>query len=288
VGAGAALLFVAWLVKVALTSPALEWSVVGQYLFSHLVLVGVAHTLELTALTMAFGMTVGTIIALMRLSPNVVLTTVAYWYQWLFRGIPSLVWLVMWFALASVFPRIHLHVGGLNFINADTNHVMTPVVAAVLGIGLNFAAYYSEIVRSGILSVDEGQSEAATAYGLGRLRTMRHIVLPQAMRVIIPPTGNQLIGMLKWTSLASVIAYTEVLQEVTNIYGRTFQVIPMLTVASLWYLFLTSILSIGQYFVERRFARGATRHSKQPKFVEFWSKAIDGLAAIRSRGGSRA
>ena len=268
VGAAVVLLFVAWLINTLATAPALEWGVVWDYLFSSIVLVGVLHTLELTAITMVVGMALGTVVALMRLSPNPVLTTVAYGYQWVFRGIPSLVQLFFWFNLASVIPRIHLHIGGLTFVDESTNQVMTTLVAATLGLGLNLAAYYSEVVRSGILSVDEGQSEAATAYGLSRMQMMRHIVLPQAMRVIIPPTGNELIGLLKWTSLASVIAYSELLERVSSVYVRTYQIIPMLIVASIWYLILVSILSVGQYFLERRFARGAQRHQTQPKALQ--------------------
>jgi polar amino acid transport system permease protein len=140
---------------------------------------------------------------------------------------------------------------------------MTPFLAALLGLGLNFAAYYSEIVRAGILSVDEGQSDAATAYGLSKFQTLRHVVLPQAMRVIIPPTGNELIGMLKYTSLASVVSYTELLHSVSDIYNRTYQVIPLLIVGALWYLFMTTVLSVGQYYLEKRFARGTSRTVKQ-------------------------
>ena len=151
----------------------------------------------------------------------------------------------------------------MTFYDNSTNHVMTTMLAACLGLGLNLSAYYSEIVRAGILSVDEGQSEAAVAYGLRRAQMMRHIVLPQAMRVIIPPTGNELIGLLKWTSLASVIAYQELLVQVTAIYQRTFEITPMLVVASIWYLVMVSVLSFGQYFVEKRFARGAYRHVRR-------------------------
>jgi polar amino acid transport system permease protein len=163
------------------------------------------------------------------------------------------------------------------------NHVMTTIVAAALGLGLNFAAYYSEIVRAGILSVDEGQSEAAVAYGLRRLQMMRYIVLPQAMRVIIPPTGNELIGMLKWTSLASVIAYTELLSQTTVIYERTFQILPMLIVASIWYLIMVTVLSVGQYFLEQRFARGAHRHTKQPAIFRYYVRLKNWLGGLRHK-----
>lgn len=269
---------VAWLVTVLVTAEALEWGVVRHYLFDAAVLRGVVATLEMTALAMVVGIVLGTLIAIMRLSPNPLLRSVAALYQWFFRGTPTLVQLVFWFNLATLFPRITVGVGGTDFFSLDTNQVMTPFVASLLGLGLNFSAYYSEIVRAGILSVDEGQTDAAAAYGLRRLQALRYIVLPQAMRVIIPPTGNETIGMLKWTSLASVVAYTELLHSVGVIYSTTFEVIPLLVVAALWYLFLTSILSIGQLFIEKRFARG-TRRNPQTSWME--------KAVARTRRGKR-
>jgi polar amino acid transport system permease protein len=257
------LMFLLWLLRVLVTTDSLEWSVVGQYLFAPETLSGVRNTIFLTALCMVIGITLGTIIAVMRLSQNPVLTAVAAGYQWFFRGTPTLVQLVFWFNLSSVFPTIGPF---------DTNNVMTPLVAALLGLGLNFAAYYSEIVRAGILSVDEGQTDSASAYGLNRLQTLRYVVLPQAMRVIIPPTGNELIGMLKWTSLASVVSYGELLRSVEDVYATTYQVIPLLIVAALWYLFLTTILTIGQYFVEKRFSRGAHRNPRPSWLTTFVSR----------------
>ncbi|MFG2658511.1 amino acid ABC transporter permease [Streptomyces sp. NPDC048425] len=255
-GAGVVVLLLAWLAWVLATTKTMQWSVVGQYLFSSEVLAGVKGTIVMTVLSMALGMVLGTVVAVMRLSSNPVLTGVASLYQWFFRGTPTLVQLIFWFNLSSIFPRVQL---GFLGIDLNTNQVMTPFLAALLGLGLNFAAYYSEIVRAGILSVDEGQSDAATAYGLSRFRTLRHIVLPQAMRVIIPPTGNELIGMLKFTSLASVVSYAELLRGVSDVYNRTYQVVPLLIVAAIWYLFMTTLLSTGQHFLEKRFARGSQR-----------------------------
>ncbi|MFA3877982.1 amino acid ABC transporter permease [Streptomyces sp. MMCC 100] len=256
--AGGVVLALAWMAWVLATTETMEWNVVGEYLFSSEVLAGVKGTVVMTVLSMALGMVLGTLVAVMRLSPNPVLTGVASLYQWFFRGTPTLVQLIFWFNLSSIFPGFEVGVGALGF-DVDTNRVMTPFLAALLGLGLNFAAYYSEIVRAGILSVDEGQSDAATAYGLSRFRTLRHIVLPQAMRVIIPPTGNELIGMLKFTSLASVVSYSELLRSASDVYNRTYQVIPLLVVAAIWYLFMTTVLSTGQHFLEKRFARGAQR-----------------------------
>jgi polar amino acid transport system permease protein len=253
----------AWILKILVTTSAFEWDVVAEYLFDPDVLDGVRNTLIMTVLAMVVGMSLGTLIAIMRLSVNPILNSVATFWQWFFRGTPTLVQLIFWFNLATVFPQLELDVFGWTVFSYETNDVMTPIVASLLGLGLNFSAYYSEIVRAGILSVDEGQSEAAAAYGLSPAQTLRHIVLPQAMRVIIPPTGNETIGMLKWTSLAAVISYSELLHSVQNVYNVTYQVIPLLIVAAIWYLFLTTILSIGQYFLEKRFSRGTRRNPRR-------------------------
>lgn len=273
VGAALILLFVLWVAQVLVTTEAFGWSIVDDYLFSSFVLTGVLHTLELTAMVMILGVALGTVIAVMRLSSNPILTIVAAFYQWFFRGVPTLVQLIFWFNLSSVFPQVDLSLFGLTLWSHDTNDLMTPFVAALLGLGLSFSAYYSEIVRAGILSVDEGQTDAATAYGLNRLQALRFIVWPQAMRVIIPPTGNELIGMLKWTSLASIVSYSELLHTVSVVYNRTFQIIPLLMVAVIWYLFMTTVLSIGQHFVEKRFARGTQRNPRQSP-IYTWLKGL--------------
>jgi polar amino acid transport system permease protein len=197
----------------------------------------------------------------MRLSDNPVLSSVSGFYIWVFRGTPVLVQLLLWYNISSLFPTIDLGVpfGGPSFIHLDGNSLITPFVAAILGLGLNEGAYMAEIVRAGILSVDEGQSEASSALGMTKAQTMRRVVLPQAMRVIVPPTGNELISMLKTTSLVSVIAYTELLYAAGLIYAVNYKTIPLLFVASIWYLAFTSILSVGQYYLERRFGRGSSR-----------------------------
>jgi polar amino acid transport system permease protein len=182
-------------------------------------------------------------------------------YVWLFRGTPLLVQLLFWYNLASFLPKLTLGIPfGPQWLEFDTNTVVTSLVAALLGLGLNEGAYMSEIIRAGIQSVDQGQSEAAAALGMSRRRAMRRIVLPQAMRVIVPPTGNQVISMLKGTSLVSIVAISELLYTVQVIYARTFETIPLLVVACIWYLILTTVLSIGQHYIERYYARGATRN----------------------------
>jgi polar amino acid transport system permease protein len=253
-------LIVAALIRSVVTNDRFGWDVVGQYLFSPRVLHGLVVTLELTVVSMFVGIVLGIVLAIMRLSPNPLVSGSSWFYIWLFRGTPVLVQLLFWNFISALYPSIDLGIPfGPSFIHADANSLITPFTAAVLGLGLNEGAYMAEIVRAGILSVDEGQTDAAHALGMTRLKTMRRIVLPQAMRVIIPPTGNETISMLKTSSLVSVIAYTELLYTVQLIYAANYRQIPLLIVASLWYLFVTSILSIGQYFLERRFGRGSAR-----------------------------
>jgi polar amino acid transport system permease protein len=233
----------------------IQWDIVGDYLFDAGILRGLVVTVELTVLAMAIGIVLGIVVAVMRLSQNPVLRWVSFGFVWLFRGTPVLVQLIIWFNLALIFPHI-----GPGFFQADTNTLITPFVAALLGLGLNEGAYMSEIVRAGILSVDDGQTEAAHALGMSRALTMRRIVLPQAMRIIIPPTGNETITMLKTTSLVAVIAANDLLTRAQAIYSSNYAVFELLLVASFWYLVLTSIASVAQYFLERRFARGFTRN----------------------------
>jgi polar amino acid transport system permease protein len=257
VGVAVIAVLVAMLVHSFLTNPNFQWDVVGQYLFSDPVLRGLRNTLILTVLSMAIGIVGGVLLAVMRLSPNPVLAGAAAVYIWLFRGTPVITQLIFWNFLAALYPRLGLGIPfGPTFVSVDTNTVISVFAASLLGLGLNEAAYMAEIVRGGIQSVDHGQSEAAGALGLSRTQTLRRVVLPQAMRVIVPPTGNETISMLKTTSLVVVIAYFELTVAVQTIYSRTFQTIPLLIVAALWYLALTSVLSVGQMFIERRFGRG--------------------------------
>jgi polar amino acid transport system permease protein len=243
------------------TNPRFGWGTVGDFLFDGRILRGLVLTLELTAIAMIVGVSLGVLFAVMRLSPNPLVAATSSFYIWLFRGTPVLVQILFWSFISALYPRISLGIpfGGPELIGGNANTIITPFVAAVLALGLNEGAYMAEIVRAGILSVDEGQNEAAQALGMTRLQTMRRIVLPQAMRVIIPPTGNETISMLKTTSLVSVIATQELLYSAQLIYAVNYRQIPLLIVASLWYLTVTSVLSIGQYYVERRFGRGSAR-----------------------------
>jgi polar amino acid transport system permease protein len=260
VAAAIVLVLAVSIVRSIVTNPRFEWGIVRKYFLSHEVLSGLLVTLELTVLAMAIGIVLGVVLAVMRLSPNPLVAGAAWSYVWLFRGTPVLVQLLFWNFVSALYPTIDLGIPfGPSFIHGDANKLITPFVAAILGLGLNEGAYMSEIVRAGMISVDEGQTEAAHALGMTRLQTMRRIVLPQAMRVIIPPTGNETISMLKTTSLVSVIAYAELLYSAQLIYSVSFRQIPLLLVASAWYLIMTTVLSIGQYYLERRFARGASR-----------------------------
>jgi polar amino acid transport system permease protein len=262
IAAAIVLLLAAALIYSAATNSRFQWGVVGDFLFDPRVLRGVRATLELTVVSMAIGIVLGVILAVMRLSPNPVVKSASWLYIWFFRGTPVLLQILFWgIGISALYPKISIGIpfGGPVIASGNANHLITLFVAAILGLGLNEGAYMAEIVRAGIISVDEGQHEAAASLGMSRLQTMRRIVLPQAMRVIIPPTGNETISMLKTTSLVSVIAYTELLYAVQLIYSVNFKTIPLLIVAALWYLFFTTLLSIGQYYIERYYARGSSR-----------------------------
>lgn len=244
-----------WFVLSAAENPNFEWNVVSDYIFSTTILTGLWLTIWLTVASMLIGIVIGTICASMCISTNIFLRVPASIYVWLFRGTPILVQLIFWFNLAIIVPIIYLKLPfGPVLYEASANDLITPYTAALLGLGLNEGAYMSEIVRAGILSVDPGQKEAARALGMTRGRIMRRIVLPQAIRIIIPPTGNQIISMLKTTSLVSVIALSDLLYSVQNISSRTFQTIPLLIVACVWYLIATTVLTFLQSLVEKAVA----------------------------------
>jgi polar amino acid transport system permease protein len=263
-GRWAAVVVIAVLVAMAVnsvvTNPNWEWRFQLDNIFAAPVVQGVWTTLWLTLAAMVMGVVLGIVLAVMRLSPNPVLAGTAWVYIWVFRGTPVLVQLVIWANLGSLYRQISLGVPfGPEWFAFDTRNLIPNAVAALLGLGLNEAAYMSEIIRAGILSVDEGQSEAASALGMSRMLMLRRIVLPQAMRVVVPPTGNETISMLKTTSLVSAVPYAELFFQTSSIGSRTFQVFPTLVMASLWYLALTSVLMTGQYYIERYYARGSVR-----------------------------
>jgi polar amino acid transport system permease protein len=246
----------------ALSEWRFSWNVVGHYFTTSEILHGLVVTLELTVLAMLVGVVLGVTIAVMRLSTNRLLSSTAWTYTWFFRGTPVLVQLLVWYNIAILYPVISI---GIPFTHIAFVHFnlrasgFTPFLAALVGLGLNEAAYMSEIARAGLIAVDEGQIEAATSLGMTRRQTLRLVVLPQAMRVIIPPTGNEVISMLKTTSLASVVGVIELLGAASNIYAANYLIMPLLITASLWYLVVTTVLSVGQFYLERHFAKGALR-----------------------------
>lgn len=266
VGGVVVLLVTAQLVYSMTTNPRFEWGVVGHYLFSHAILAGLLNTIQLTVVAMVIGSALGTVLAVLRLSPNPAISGVVGAYVWAFRATPLLVQLLFWYNLAALYPSVGLAVpfGGPMLIGASADQLVSVWTAALLGLSLHQGAYTAEIVRAGILSVDPGQREAATALGMSRLLALRRVVLPQAMRAIVPPMGNEVISMMKTTSLVSIIAVPELLNTAQTIYARTYQTIPMLIVATLYYLVLTAVLSVGQSALERRYGRGTSRQSSSP------------------------
>ncbi|WP_235038052.1 amino acid ABC transporter permease [Microbacterium sp. 18062] len=272
------------LVQFLVTSENFEWDVVGQYLFFPRILQGLWTTIWLTVVCMVIAVVLGTLVAVARMSPNPILSVPSAIYVWFFRGTPVLVQLIFWFNLSSLIPEITIALpfGGPVLFSESTNALITPLMAAILGLGLNEAAYMSEIVRGGILGVDQGQSEAATALGMPKRRILQRIVLPQAMRLIIPPSSNEFINLLKTTSLVSVITLSELLYSAQSIYSQSFQIIPLLVVASIWYLVVVSVLSFGQRFLEQRFSRGSSRSAP----VSLWARFSRNLMLRRPRGAA--
>jgi polar amino acid transport system permease protein len=254
------LVLFAMLVHTLVTNERFQWNVVGDYFVYGSIMRGLLVTLWLTAAVMACGFLLGIGLAAMRLSSNPILRTLSFGYVWLVRSVPPLVQLLFWYEIASLYPQLSLGIPfGPEFVTVKTAHLFTGVLAAFVGLTVDIAAFSAEIVRGGILSVERGQSEAAEAIGLGRGRIFRRIVLPQAMPAIVPASGNLLIGLLKATSIVSVIAVQDLLYSVQLIYQQNFLIMPLLMVATLWYVILTTVLSIGQYFIERYYAKGKRR-----------------------------
>jgi polar amino acid transport system permease protein len=282
---GVVILFIAFIVvRSVVTNKSLEWPVVGNYLFDDRVLRGLQNTLILTVISMLIGVVGGVLLAVMRLSPNPLMSGAAGVYIWLFRGTPLITQLLVWNFLGLAYPKLGLGIPfGPEFVSWDTNVLITSFMASLLGLGLNEAAYMAEIVRGGIQSVDAGQLEAASALGMKRSKTLRRIILPQAMRVIIPPTGNETIAMLKTTSLVVVIGYFELMTAVQQIYSQNYRTVPLLIVAAAWYLFLTSILTLIQMQIERRFSRGS---SQGVAVRQKWGSRMLGFRFGTGGGGS--
>ncbi|MCI2265236.1 amino acid ABC transporter permease [Sediminivirga luteola] len=239
------------------TNPNFDWPTVGSYLFAQVTINGLLVTLYLTVASMVLGIVGGVLMALMSMSKNPVLRIVAWGYITVFRGIPTLVQILFWGFLGAFFPRIAVGIPftDITFVDVPTSSLISATGAAILALGLNEVAYMAEIIRGGIRSVDQGQREAAAAMGMSPGLIMRKIILPQAMRVVIPPTGNETITVLKTSSLVSVIAGNDLMTNIQQIYSQNYKVIPLLIVASLWYLTVTVILSFFQSRIERRFGQ---------------------------------
>ncbi|WP_380178524.1 amino acid ABC transporter permease [Kalamiella sp. sgz302252] len=259
------LLVLALIINSMMHNPRFEWQVIAESFTGESILNGVLMTLQLTAISVVLGFAFGTVLALMRLSANPVLKSVSWAYIWFFRGVPMLVQLFLWYNIAALYPDFSLSLPGFGTVwSVPANSLISPFSAAVIALVMHQSAYAAEIVRAGIQSVGNGQIEAARALGYRPAAIFRHTVLPQAMRAILPPAGNEIIGQLKTTAVVSVISLQDVLFSAQIIYQRTYQVIPLLLVATLWYLLLTSLLSVGQYWVERHFARGVHRQVTEP------------------------
>ncbi|WP_246258245.1 amino acid ABC transporter permease [Amycolatopsis anabasis] len=273
------LVLLAMAVHALITNRAWDWPTFGQFLFYDSVLAAVALTLELTLFGVVAGFLLGTVLALMRLSRSRLLQAVSWAYTWVFRSVPLILQLLFWYNLAILYNQISFGVPfGPSFFAVDTMSLVPPFLAAGLGLALHQAAYAGEIVRAGFLSVDQGQREAAAALGIPAGRQIRRIVLPQAMRSIIPTAANEIIGMVKGTSVVYIMALPELFYQVQVIYTRNGRVIPLLLVATAWYLALTTVLSIIQYYVERHYARGALRALPPTP----WQRVRSFAAAVRS------
>lgn len=253
---------VAAIIRSAISNPEFQWTVVAQYLFNPLILNGLGKTILLTLVVMILATIGGTIAALMMLSPSKLLSVPAAIFVWFFRGTPALVQLILWYNLSIVVKEFTLWLPGIGTLySISTNDVMTPLVSAIVALSLHESGYMAEIVRSGLQSVNKGQYEASACLGMKPSLALRRIVLPQAMRMIIPPTGNETINLLKTTSLVSIIAVGDLLYSAQSIYARTFETIPLLLVVSFWYLAVVSIMSVGQFYLERHFSRDEHRNS---------------------------
>lgn len=276
--AAAVLLFlVAVLVHSLITNPHYEWNVVWKFLFHAQILQGLGRTLLLTGIAMLIGIVLGIVLATFRMSANKVLSTFAGAWLWFFRGTPLLIQLIFWYNLSALYPRLAVGMpfGGPELFGAATNSVLTLWSVALIGLSLHESAYMAEIVRGGLMSIPRHQSEAANALGMNGWLTFRRIVLPQALRVIVPPTGNQVIGMLKYSSLVSVIAMPDLLYSAQLIYSETFQTIPLLIAASIWYLLATTVLSFVQRYIERYYGRGVAGPPRPP--TKPWGARLGGF-----------
>ncbi|NSZ60138.1 amino acid ABC transporter permease (plasmid) [Agrobacterium tumefaciens] len=282
--AALALLLVVWFIDVLLRNPAFEWAIVIRYIFEPSIMRGLVTTLWLTGAVTLLSVLFGTLIAAARLSPNFVLQIGAWGYVWIFRSTPLLVQLLFWFNIGYLFPKIGFGLPWLTpFIEIDSRDLISPIASALLGLTLHMTSYASEIIRGGIMAVPSGQIEAAEVLGLSPTRIFTRIILPQSMRSIIPSIGNLLIDTLKSTSVISVLAVPDLLYSVQLIYNKTYKVVPLLMVATLWYITVTTILSSLQYYIERYFARGSARELPPTPLQRARGMAADFFRRLRDK-----
>ncbi|MFD8092521.1 ABC transporter permease subunit [Streptomyces sp. SID8361] len=250
------LVLAAMAVTTIFTNPRFEWETVAKYFFEIRVLKGIGVSIGMTTVTMALSLVSGTLVALMRMGDSRLMSTVAAAFIWVFRSIPMLVQLLFWYNLAALFPTLSLGIPwGPRFITFDSNSVIGPLTAAIIGLTLHETAYIAELIRSGLLAVPDGQRQAASALGLTPAQIFFRVTLPQALRVIVPPMGNELISLLKATSLVSVITLADLLYSVQLIYAKNFQTVPLLIVAAIWYMIITGVITLLQQRLERRLGR---------------------------------
>lgn len=290
VAAVALIVFIGWLLMV-LSRARISWDAVGTYILHPAITEAVWATLWLSIVAEAVAIVLGLVVAIMGLSANPVARAFASGFVWIFRGVPVLLQILVWYNLALIVQVVSISIPGTGVVlwEAPTNQIMTPFFAAMLGLSLNEAAYMAEIVRSGIKSVDHGQIEAASALALTPGQTMNRVVLPQAIRVIIPPTGNDYINMLKSTSLASVITYPELLRASQNISAVSLDVMETLFAAAFWYMVVVSLFSVGQYFLEKKFERGVAGGSnRSDSLVAVLKRSLFGLRRRRTAPATQA
>lgn len=275
-----------WLLSILVFNERIRWDRVWEYLFFPNILSGVGVTIYISIVATILGLVLGVFIAIMKLSNNPVLRWIAEGYIWFFRGTPVLVQLIFWFNLAFLLPYLVLKIPFTNLgFRWDTNELISGSTAGILGLGLNLSAYFAETVRAGIMAVDRGQTEAALASGMTRGQTTRLIVLPQALRIIIPPTGNEFISMLKTTSLIVVVAGNDLMTNASQIYKQNNLIIELLIVASIWYMVMTAIATYGQSLLEKRFGKERVRAIRGTTFSQKVVEATTG--AIKTPQGSR-
>lgn len=271
IGGAVLAIFAVIFLQVLVTNKNMQWGVVAEYMFAPAILSGLGMTLLLTALAMVLGLAIGVVLAIMRLSASRVFQSVSWGWIWFFRGVPPLVQMIFWYNLALLLPEVSIGIpfGGPKLISWDTNALITPFSAAIMGLAFTESAYAAEMIRAGIQAVNGGQTEAAATLGMTRGQTLRRIVLPQALRIIIPPIGNDTISMLKFTSLVSVLALPDLLYSAQMVYARTYQTVPLLLVATIWYLVLTTVLTVVEHAVENRLKSEHHAGAKKSGFFPF-------------------